>query len=50
MFSYEHLWVMILGICMALGFILGSSYFVYKMFATGTKEIRLGLFLLYSQL
>jgi hypothetical protein len=39
MFSSENLWVMILGICMALGFILGSSYFVYKMFATGTKEI-----------
>lgn len=39
MFSSEYTWVMILGICMALGFIMGSSYFVYKMFAQGTKEI-----------
>ena len=39
MFSSEHLWVMILGICMALAFIMGSSYFVYRMFAQGTKEI-----------
>jgi hypothetical protein len=39
MFASEHLWVMILGICMALFFIMGSSYFVYKMFAQGTKEI-----------
>ena len=31
--------VMVLGICMALFFIMSSSYFVYKMFARGTKEI-----------
>lgn len=30
---------MILGIFMALFFIAGSTYFVYKMFAKGTKEI-----------
>lgn len=30
---------MILGICMALAFIIGSTYFVYQMFAKNTKEI-----------
>ena len=30
---------MILGIFMGLSFIIGSSYFVFKMFAQGTKEI-----------
>jgi uncharacterized membrane-anchored protein len=39
MFSSDTLWVMILGIVMALSFIIGSSYFVYKMFAESTKEI-----------
>jgi len=39
MFSSDNLWVMISGIVMALGFIIGSSYFVYKMFADSTKEI-----------
>ncbi len=39
MFSSDNLWVMILGIFMALGFIMGSSYFVYKMFVQETKEI-----------
>lgn len=39
MFSSDNTFVMILGIFLALGFIMGSSYFVYKMFAQGTKEI-----------
>jgi Ca2+/Na+ antiporter len=39
MFSSDNVWVMILGIFMALGFIMGSSYFVYKMFVQETKEI-----------
>jgi hypothetical protein len=39
MFSSDSIWVMILGIIMALSFIIGSSYFVYKMFAESTKEI-----------
>jgi hypothetical protein len=39
MFSSDTLWVMILGIVMALSFIIGSTYFVYKMFAESTKEI-----------
>lgn len=39
MFSSGNNIVMILGILMALLFITGSTYFVYKMFAKGTKEI-----------
>ena len=31
--------IMILGIFLALGFILGTSFFVYRMFAKSTKEI-----------
>jgi hypothetical protein len=32
-------YMMLLGIVMALGFIMGSVYFVYKLFAQGTQEI-----------
>jgi uncharacterized membrane-anchored protein len=39
MFSSEYTWVMILGIFTALMFIMGSTYFVYQMFAKSTKEI-----------
>jgi len=39
MFSSGNIWVMILGIFTALIFIIGSSYFVYQMFAKNTKEI-----------
>lgn len=39
MFSSGEIWVMILGILMALSFIMGSTYFVYQMFAKSTKEI-----------
>jgi len=39
MFASGELWAMILGICMALAFIIGSTYFVYQMFAKNTKEI-----------
>lgn len=39
MFSSGETWVMILGILMALAFIMGSTYFVYQMFAKSTKEI-----------
>jgi hypothetical protein len=39
MFSSEQTWVMILGIFTALFFIMGSTYFVYQMFAKSTKEI-----------
>ena len=39
MFSSEQTLVMILGIFTALAFIMGSTYFVYQMFAKSTKEI-----------
>jgi len=39
MFSSDQTWVMILGIFTALIFIMGSTYFVYQMFAKNTKEI-----------
>jgi hypothetical protein len=39
MFSSGENWVMILGIFTALFFIIGSTYFVYQMFAKNTKEI-----------
>lgn len=39
MFSSSSLWVMLLGVICALGFVVFSSYFVYKMFAKDTKEI-----------
>ncbi len=32
-------YMMIIGIIMALGFIMGSVYFVYKLFAQNTQEI-----------
>jgi ABC-type transport system involved in cytochrome bd biosynthesis fused ATPase/permease subunit len=39
MFSSDNVLVMVLGIFTALGFIIGSTYFVYQMFAKSTKEI-----------
>lgn len=39
MFSNPNLWVMILGICMCLGFIIGSIYYVNKLFAKETQEV-----------
>lgn len=38
MFSAGGL-TMVLGIVLALGFIMGSVYFVYKLFAQSTQEI-----------
>lgn len=38
MFSSGGL-TMIVGIALALGFIVGSVYFTYKLFAQGTQEI-----------
>jgi len=32
-------YIMVLGIVMALGFIMASVYFVYKLFAQSTQEI-----------
>lgn len=39
MFSSGNDLLMVLGIMMALLFIMGSTYFVYQMFAKNTKEI-----------
>lgn len=39
MFSSGNDFLMVLGIMIALLFIMGSTYFVYQMFAKNTKEI-----------
>ena len=39
MFNNTNLWVMILGICMGLAFIIGSIYYVNKLFAKETQEV-----------
>ena len=39
MFNNTNLWVMISGICMGLAFIIGSIYYVNKLFAKETQEV-----------
>lgn len=39
MFSSENSYVMIAGIIIGLGFIVGSVYWVNKMFAASTKDL-----------
>ena len=39
MFSYPNLWVMIFGILLGLTIILGSVYFVNKLFIMDTKDV-----------
>jgi uncharacterized membrane protein YbjE (DUF340 family) len=39
MFSYPNLWVMIFGILLGLTIILGSVYFVNKLFINDTKDV-----------
>lgn len=39
-------WMMVAGIFMALCFIMGSVYFVYKLFANSTQEILVRFILL----
>lgn len=46
MFSSGNNFIMVLGIFTALLFILGCTYFVYKMFAKDTKEILVRFILL----
>lgn len=46
MFSSGNNFIMVLGIFTALLFILGCTYFVYKMFAQDTKEILVRFILL----
>jgi len=46
MFSSEYLWVMILGVILSMGFIVGSVYFVSKLFANQTKDVLVRFILL----
>lgn len=46
MFSSESTIVMILGILIAMTFIIGSVYFVNKLFANDTKEVLVKFILL----
>lgn len=46
MFSSGNNFIMVLGIFTALFFILGCTYFVYKMFVLDTKEILVRFILL----
>ena len=46
MFSSQFLPVMILGVLLGLGFIIGSLYFVNKLFANNTQEILVRFILL----
>jgi len=39
MFSYPQLWVMIMGIVLALAIVISSVYFVNKMFVNDTKDV-----------
>jgi len=39
MFSYPNLWVMVSGIILGLTIILGSVYFVNKLFVNDTKDV-----------
>ena len=39
MFSYPNIWVMIFGILLGLTIILGSVYFVNKLFVNDTKDV-----------
>lgn len=46
MFSDPHLWVMLLGVFMGLGFIISSVVFVNKLFVNQTKDILVRFILL----
>ena len=46
MFSSQYLPVMIFGVLLGLGFIMGSLYFVNKLFANNTQEILVRFILL----
>ena len=46
MFSSQFLPVMIFGVLLGLGFIIGSLYFVNKLFANNTQEILVRFILL----
>ena len=39
MFSTEYLWVMILGVCMSIAFIIGAVIYINKLFIHQTKDV-----------
>ena len=46
MFSSQHLWVVILGVVMGMGFIVGSVYYVNRLFINHTKDLLVRFILL----
>lgn len=46
MFSNSNLWVMILGVVMGMSFIIGSVYYVNKLFINNTKDLLVRFILL----
>lgn len=46
MFSSPHLWVVILGVTMGMGFIVGSVYYVNRLFINHTKDLLVRFILL----
>ena len=46
MFSSQNLWVMLLGVFSGLAFIIGSVYYVQKLFANNTQEVLVKFILL----
>ena len=46
MFSNSNLWVMILGVIMGMSFIIGSVYYVNKLFINNTKDLLVRFILL----
>ena len=46
MFSSSDIWIMLIGVFLALSFIVGSVYFVSKLFANQTKDVLVRFILL----
>jgi hypothetical protein len=46
MFSSNELWVVLLGVFLALGFIISSVVYVNKLFVTQTKDVLVRFILL----
>lgn len=46
MFSNDNIWVVMFAILFSMGFIVGSLYYVNKLFANDTKEILVRFILL----
>ena len=46
MFSSPHLWVVILAVVLGMAFIVGSVYYVNKLFVSNTKDLLVRFILL----